>query len=156
MHSCGSIQCCKKNKVNDAKAYGNLVEIPYAFFAEIKSVQSNEKIADAAGRRPYMDKRKKAGLMFAVILGIGGMLYLGGILGQVLANYQAWLGGNGISGEEMMKPPDWNLLVCIRHAFTINGLKGMAAAILLGAAVVLYIKFHDKFDGNEYDPRGFK
>ena len=32
----------------------------------------------------------------------------------------------------------------------------MVAAVLLGAAVVLYIKFHDKFDGNEYDPRGFK
>ena len=30
------------------------------------------------------------------------------------------------------------------------------AAIFLGAAVVLYVKFHDKFDGNEYDPRGFK
>ncbi len=103
-----------------------------------------------------MDKRKKAGIILSVILGIGGLLYFGGILGQVLANYQAWLGGNGISGEEMMKPPDWNLLVCIRHTFTLNGLKGMVIAILLGAAVVLYIKFHDKFDGNEYDPRGFK
>lgn len=102
------------------------------------------------------EKKRKLGIIFAVILGISGLLYLGGILGQVLANYQAWLGGNGISGEEVMKPPDWNLLVCIRHAFTINGLKGMVAAILLGAAVVLYVKFHDKFDGNEYDPRGFK
>lgn len=78
-----------------------------------------------------MDKRKKVGMVISVILGIGGLLYLGGILGQVLANYQAWLGGNGISGEEVMKPPDWNLLVCIRYAFTINGLKGMIAAILL-------------------------
>lgn len=103
-----------------------------------------------------MDKHKKAVIIISVILGIGGLLYLGGILGQVTANYQAWLGGSEISGEEMMKPPDWNLLVCIRHAFTINGLKGMIVAVLLGAAVVLYIKFHDKFDGNEYDPRGFK
>lgn len=103
-----------------------------------------------------MDKRKKAGIILSVILGMGGLLYLGGILEQLIANYQDWLGGNGISGEEIMKPPDWNLLVCIRHAFTINGLKGMVAAILLGAAVVLYVKFHDKFDGNEYDPRGFK
>lgn len=113
-------------------------------------------LTDATERSPYMDKRKKAGIIISVILGIGGLLYLGGILGQTLANYQAWLGGNGISGEEMMKPPDWNLLVCIRHAFTINGLKGMVATIALGAAVVLYVKFHDKFDGNEYDPRGFK
>lgn len=103
-----------------------------------------------------MDKKRKLGILFAVILGICGLLYLGGILGQLIANYQDWLGENGISGEEMMKPPDWNLLVCIRCAFTINGLKGMVAAIVLGAAVVLYIRFHDKFDGNEYDPRGFK
>ncbi len=103
-----------------------------------------------------MDKRKKAGIILSVILGTGGLLYLGGILGQLIANYQDWLGGNGISGEEMMKPPDWNLLVCIRHAFTINGLKGISAAIVIGAAVILYVKFHDKFDGNEYDPRGFK
>ena len=102
------------------------------------------------------EKKRKIGIISAVILGIGGLLYLGGILGQLIANYQDWLGGNGISGEEMMKPPDWNLLVCIRHAFTINGLKGMIIAIALGAAVVLYVKFHDKFDGNEYDPRGFK
>ena len=55
-----------------------------------------------------------------------------------------------------MKPPDWNFLVCIRHAFTVNGLKGILVAILLGAAIFMYIRFHDKFDGNEYDPRGFK
>lgn len=103
-----------------------------------------------------MDKHKKAVIIISAILGTGGLLYLGGILGQVIDNYHAWLGADGISGEEMMKPPDWNLLVCIRHAFTINGLKGIIIAILLGAAVVLYIRFHDKFDGNEYDPRGFK
>ena len=103
-----------------------------------------------------MDKRKKAGIILAVILGTGGLLYLGGILGQLIAGYRAWLGGNGMSGEIVMKPPDWNLLVCIRHAFTLNGLKGISAAIVLGAVVILYVKFHDKFDGNEYDPRGFK
>lgn len=102
------------------------------------------------------EKKRKAGIALAAILGTGGMLYLGGILGQVIDNYHAWLSADGISGEEVMKPPDWNLLVCIRHAFTINGLKGIIIAIVLGAAVVLYIKFHDKFDGNEYDPRGFK
>lgn len=101
------------------------------------------------------EKKRKIGIISAVILGIGGLLYLGGILGQVLANYQAWLGGNGISGEEMMKPPDWNLLVCIRHAFTINGLKGISAAIVIGAAVILYVKFHDKFDGNEFQDGKF-
>ena len=103
-----------------------------------------------------MDKCKKAGIIISVILGLGGLLYLGGILGQVITNYQVWLGGSGISGEEVMRPPDWNLSACIRHAFTIHGLKGMGTIVLLGTAVVLYVKFHDKFDGNEYDPRGFK
>ena len=103
-----------------------------------------------------MDKCKKAGIIISVILGLGGLLYLGGILGQVITNYQVWLGGGGISGEEVMRSPDWNLSACIRHAFTIHGLKGMGTIVLLGTAVVLYVKFHDKFDGNEYDPRGFK
>lgn len=103
-----------------------------------------------------MDKKRKAGIVLAAILGIGGLLYLGGILGQVIANYQEWIGGDGITGEEVMKPPDWNVLACFYHAFTGNGLKGILITILLGAAVVLYIRFHDKFDGNEYDPRGFK
>ncbi len=103
-----------------------------------------------------MDKRRKAGMVISVILGLCGLLYLGGILGQVIANYQAWLGGDGIVGEEVMRPPDWNILVCFHHAFTVNGLKGMLTAILIGVAVVLYIRFHDKFDGSEYDPGGFK
>lgn len=112
-------------------------------------------ITDATERSSYMDKRKKARIILSVILGIGGLLYLGGILGQLIAGYQAWLGGDGISGQEMMKPLDWNLLVCIRHAFTLNDLKGMATAILLGTAVVLYVKFHDKFDGNEFQDGKF-
>lgn len=83
--------------------------LPYAFFVGIRKWQCDEKaITDAAERSPQMNKRKKVGMLISVILGIGGLLYLGGILGQVLANYQAWLGGSGISGEEMMKPPDWN------------------------------------------------
>ena len=42
-----------------------------------------------------MDKCKKAGIIISVILGLGGLLYLGGILGQVITNYQVWLGGSG-------------------------------------------------------------
>lgn len=44
-----------------------------------------------------MDKRKKAGIVMSVILGLSALLYLGGILGQGTANYRAWLGGDAYS-----------------------------------------------------------
>lgn len=94
-----------------------------------------------------MDKRKKAGIVMSVILGLSALLYLGGILGQGTANYRAWLGGDGIAGEETMRPPDWNILVCFHHAFTVNGLQGMLTAILIGAAVVLYARVFCASDG---------
>ena len=52
------------------------------FLLEAKSGNVMKKaITNATERSPYMDKRKKAGIILAVILGTGGLLYLGGILG---------------------------------------------------------------------------
>ena len=70
------------------------------------------------------DKKRKAAIIAAVILGCAALLYLGGMLGQLLENYTAWMAADGLSGRMEMKPVDWNPLACIPQAFTISGLGG--------------------------------
>lgn len=102
------------------------------------------------------DKKRRAAIIAAVILGCAALLYLGGMLGQLLENYIAWMAADGFSGQAEMQSVNWNPLVCFPQAFTVNGLKGMLGIILAGGGIVLYVRLHDKFDGKTYDPRGFK
>ena len=101
------------------------------------------------------EKSRKAAIVVAAILGGLAMLYLGGLIAQVLTNYQTWMDSGGMWGAAQMAPPDWNPIRCIPSAFTWNGLKGMALFLTAVAAIFLYVKFHDKFSGELHDPRGF-
>lgn len=83
------------------------------------------------------------------------LTYAGGLIGQLLTNYQAWMDSGGIMGQVQIQFPDPNPLICLRHTFTWNGLKGMAFLSAAGTALFLYIKFQDKFSGTNYDSRGF-
>ena len=93
--------------------------------------------------------------MIAVVLGLMVLLYAGGLIGQFLTNYRIWMDSGGIMGQTQIQFPNWNPLVCLRNTFTWNGLKGMALLAAAGTALFLYIKFHDKFSGTNYDSRGF-
>lgn len=101
------------------------------------------------------DKKRTAAIIVAVILGCAGLLYLGGMISQVLTNYSIWMSDGGITGQSMMKPVSWNPLVCFPLAFTGNGIKGMLFILLVAGVIFAYVKLHDKFDGKQYDPRGF-
>ena len=101
------------------------------------------------------DKKRTAAIAAAVILGCAAFLYLGGMLGQLLRNYTAWMQADGLAGETVMKPVSWNPVVCYQMAFTPDGLKGMLGLLAIGGGVFAYVKLHDKFDGKTYDPRGF-
>lgn len=101
------------------------------------------------------DKKRTAAIIVAVILGGAGLLYLGGMISQVLTNYAIWMSDGGITGQSMMKPVSWNPLVCFPLAFTGNGIKGMLFILLVAGGIFAYVKLHDKFDGKQYDPRGF-
>lgn len=96
-----------------------------------------------------------AAIVIAAILGCAALLYLGGMLGQLLVNYAAWMQADGLSGQSSMEPVSWNPLVCFPMAFTLQGLKGILSILLAGGGIVAYIKLHDKFSGKEDDPRGF-
>lgn len=45
--------------------------------------------------------------------------------------------------------------MCIVNAFNWNGLKAIGMIVAAGAAIVIYLKVHDKFTASQYDPRGF-
>ena len=101
------------------------------------------------------EKARRAAIVVAVILGSLALFYLGGLAGQLLTNYQIWMDSGGMWGGAMIASPDWNPLVCIRSAFTWNGLKSIGLLLAAIAGIYLYVKFHDRFTGEVRDPRGF-
>lgn len=101
------------------------------------------------------DKKRVIAIIIAVILGCISVIYIGGIFGQLIKNYSLWMEADGLAGQSIMKAISWNPIICFPMAFTLDGLKGIFGAFLIGIIVFAYIKFHDKFDGKEYDPRGF-
>ena len=101
------------------------------------------------------EKTRKVGIIIAAILGSFALLYLGGLLAQLMTNYQIWMDSGGMWGGAQIASPDWNPLVCLVKAFSWNGLKGMGLLLSAIAGIFLYVKFHDKFTGEIRDPRGF-
>ncbi len=101
------------------------------------------------------NKKRMVAIIIAIILGCAGLLYLGGMIAQVLTNYSIWMSDGGIAGQSTMKPVSWNPLICYPLAFTGNGLKGMLLILLIAGVITAYIKLHDKFSGKQHDPRGF-
>lgn len=101
------------------------------------------------------EKSRRVAIVIAALLGILALLYLGGLISQLLTNYNQWIAAGGMMGQAQIAAPDWNPSVCFVKAFTVNGLKGIGFLCLAGAGIVAYIKLHDKFTSNNYDPRGF-
>lgn len=101
------------------------------------------------------DKKRTIGIIMAVVLGLFAVLYLGGMMSQVLSNYSVWMNNGGLTGQAMMKPVNMNPLVCIPLAFTANGLKAIVGMILIGGAIFIVYKLYNRFDGKHQDPRGF-
>lgn len=101
------------------------------------------------------EKQRKIAIAVASILGCAALLYLGGLLSQVLTNYTQWMDSGGMWGQAQIEAPDWNPLTCFVNAFNWNGIKSILLITVAGAAIVIYLKVHDKFSGTEYDPRGF-
>lgn len=102
------------------------------------------------------DKKHAAAIILAVILGCTMLLYLGGMFGQLLWNYNEWLQSDGLGGQNIMQPVNWDPAVCFSMAFTGSGRKTMLGILIIGAAIVVYVKVHDRFDGRDYDSRGFE
>ena len=91
----------------------------------------------------------------AVLLGLAALLYLGGLLGQLLENYSAWQQAGGMAGLEEIQLPSGDIFTWVQAAFTLSGLKAMGMLLLIAGGLTAYFKFSDRFGGSGQDPRGF-
>lgn len=101
------------------------------------------------------DKYRKIGIIILVSLCGTVLLYLGGLFGQMITNYNRWMDSGGALGQTLIQWPSMNPFTCVAHAFSLNGFKAILIILVAIAALILYLKLHDKFSGTEYDPRGF-
>lgn len=49
------------------------------------------------------EKYRKVAIIVAIILGAGGVLYVGGLFSQLMTNYQVWMDSGGMWGNAFMR-----------------------------------------------------
>ena len=101
------------------------------------------------------ETHRRTAIILAASVSTVALLYIGGLLGQLMTNYNRWMDSGGMMDGRLLPAPDFGLFTCLIHAFSLNGIKSIFLILAAGAALILYLKLHDKFSGTEYDPRGF-
>ena len=101
------------------------------------------------------EKHRRTAIILAASVSTVALLYIGGLLGQLMTNYNRWMDSGGMMDGTLLPAPDFGLFTCLIHAFSLNGIKSIFLILAAGSALILYLKLHDKFSGTEYDPRGF-
>lgn len=84
------------------------------------------------------------GILIAAILGFFLLFYLGGMVGQLQANYQRWLLEGGLTGQALIAKPSFQLSTCVAYAFTPDGLKGVLFIFVITVGFILFIKLRDR------------
>ena len=98
---------------------------------------------------------RTAGIILAVILGMAALFYLGGLVNQLMIGYQKWLADGGMTGKATMGTIYFSPLVCWRSAMTASGLKCTFFAAVLAGGLFAFVRLHNRFGSNDYDPRNF-
>lgn len=82
-----------------------------------------------------------------------GLLYGGGLLSQLIGNYNRWLGGGGYPGDGTApQVPSISLVVCLKAVFDFPyGLCGIFVCSLLFALLLAYVMKLGFGDKGEYD-----
>ena len=101
------------------------------------------------------EKKRLIILIGAVVITLLAVLYFSGVFGQVFTNYAEWLNNEGMLGQSVIKPVDWNPFVCIAYAFTANGLKSMLLIFITSAIIYGVYSLYNRFENKDKDPRGF-
>ena len=100
--------------------------------------------------------RNKIFILIAVIPSLFALLlYLGGLIGQIITNYTAWLREGGMTGYKQIATLHWDLRTCFRQALTPSGLCGILLCAAIFSVGYIYLKICRRFDKGEKDPRGF-
>ena len=102
-----------------------------------------------------MDKKKLIIVLAASIPGLAALVYLSGLLAQLLANYAVWQELGGMNSPDPIQAPCLDPGVCFPALLSIQGLKSVLLILGILTAIVLYIRFHDRFGSGSEDPRGF-
>lgn len=102
-----------------------------------------------------MDKRK-VGCILACLLGGLLYLYLGGLLGQLIMNYEDWLSQDGMLSGAIIETVRAEPFFCFRSAFTGHGIKALCILGVGVGGLAIYLKLGNRFGGKAYDPRDFK
>lgn len=101
------------------------------------------------------DRTRTIGIIIAVILGLAVLLYLGGLVCQLLTEYQLWLANGGMQGESQIGTIRFGPFSCWRYAFTLSGLKYTGFVAFLGGGIYAFIRLHDRFGSHDLDDRNF-
>ena len=97
--------------------------------------QKSQKLARANQEQIFVFSVFRPLVYMLYVSSILCLFYLGGMLGQLLGNYAAWMDSGGVSGENTMKPVSWNPLICFPAAFSGNGIKGILMILLIAGAI---------------------
>ena len=94
-------------------------------------------------------------IIIAVIPLILALLYLGGIISQLITGYQKWLQQDGMTGNIPMETVITKPLYCLGKAFTKEGFISMLVIIAGTAVTIVYFKIQNRFGSNDKDDRNF-
>ncbi|MCM1236281.1 MAG: type IV secretory system conjugative DNA transfer family protein [Ruminococcus flavefaciens] len=102
-------------------------------------------------------KITKKGVIIAVTILIAVFLgaYFVGYLAQLLNNYHRWMNEGGLTSNTTIQSATWNIGDCFRNLFTRSGMLILFGIIAISVGIFFYIKYRDKINGREKDPRGF-
>lgn len=100
-------------------------------------------------------KTRMAAIAGAVILGCTLLIYLGGVIGQLLAHYEAWQQGGGMTGQALIEPIQWNPAACFPAALTKGGMLGMLGLLMAAGGLIAYGKLSGQTGKGNRDARGF-
>jgi len=92
----------------------------------------------------------------AAIPAVLSLLYLGGLVAQIITGYQTWLNEDGMSGNSQMNSIIFTPLYCIAKSFTKEGLLGILIICGITAALIIFLKIQNRFGSNDFDERNFK
>ena len=95
------------------------------------------------------------GIIIAAILGLAALLYLGGLVCQLLTEYQIWLASGGMQGDTRIGDIRLEPLFCWRQALTPSGLKYTGLVALIGGSAYTLVRLYDRFGSRDFDDRNF-
>lgn len=90
---------------------------------------------------PFGDRKKVAGYLSIFVLLLALILYLGGLLGQFIGNYQEYLQQGGLTSGTLIRLPNAHPLYCLGYAVAAPyGHRGILILFCIAAGIFGYVR----------------